>query len=318
MPDYWLLCTKINLMKALLLSLSLVGLLAACQSDAPTGSALIEEIKALETTAATNPAAATNAELVENYLAYVAAHPEDTETNGKYLYKAGSTQYRMNRFSAALETLQRAIKNYYPSNSTPSSILLMGDIYQNKLQNPTVAAGVYGAFVKAFPNHPRTAELTAEYGNAPDIPTRIVGLSDQLYNDSLKRVDYRVANHLIALGETQAMVLPADPQSPEMLYKAGQIANSIRASEQSIALNEWLYERYPDHPRAGRALFLMAFTYDNELKDFDKAGQLYRQFLAEYPEDDFAQSARFQLDNLGKSANEIIEGFDRAATPEGE
>ena len=296
-------------MKQLLYLAIFCAIFAACQSDATVGSALGEEIQALEATAAANPDAATNAELVDKYLAYVDTHPDDTDLNGKYLYKAGSTQYRMNRFSAALETLQRAVKDFYSSNSTPSSVLLMGDIYKNKLQNPAVAEAIYATFVNAFPNHPRTAELRTEYGSAPDIPTRVVSLSDQLYNDSLKRVDYRVANNLIALGETQALLLPSDPQSPEMLYKAGQIANSIRASEKSIALNRWIYERYPDHPRAGRALFLMAFTYDNELKDYDKAGELYREFLEGYPDDDFAQSARFQLDNLGKSANEIIEGF---------
>ena len=305
-----LLCTKIDHMKYVF-PIAALALLFACQADAPAGSALIEEIQALEAAAATNPTAATNTQLVDIYTTYVAEHPDDIETNGRYLNKAATIQYRMNRFSAALATLQQAIRDYYPSNSTANSVLLMGEIYENKLQNPTVAEAVYSTFVKAFPNHPRTAELRGEYGAVAGIPERITTLSEQLYNDSLKRVDYRVANDLIALGETQALLQPADPQSPEMLYKAGQIANSIRASEKSIALNRRLYERYPDHPRASRALFLMAFTYDNELKDFDTAGKLYQEFLDKYPEDDFAQSARFQLDNLGKSANEIIEGFQQ-------
>ena len=293
------------------LPLCLLLLLAACQSDSVETDTLSAEIEALEATAASNPTAATNGELVEKYTTFVDEHPEATDLNGKYLYKAGSTQYRMNRFSAALASLQRGIKEFYGSNSTPSSILLMGDIYKNKLQNSLVADAVYGSFVRAFPNHPRTAELRTAYADAAPVPARITELSERLYNDSLKRVDYQVANDLITLGEVQALVLPTDPQSPEMLYKAGQIANSVRASERAIALNEWLYTRYPDHPRAGRALFLMAFTYDDELKNYDKARELYEEFLRKYPDDDFAQSARFQLDNLGKSANEIIEGFQR-------
>lgn len=300
-----------------LLYFALLGLFA-CQSESAATDTLAAEIEALEATTASNPTTASNQELADKYLAYVDAHPEDTNANGKYLYKAGSTQYRMGRYSAALAALQRGVKDYYSSNSTPSSILLMGDIYKNKLQDPRVADAVYASFVRAFPNHPRAAELKAQYADATPIPTQLTELSEQLYNDSLKRVDYQVANTLITLGEIQALVLPTDPQSPEMLYKVGQIAGSIRASERAIALNEWLYTRYPDHPRAGRALFLMAFTYDDELKDYDKARELYEEFLRQYPNDDFAQSARFQLDNLGKSANEIIEGFQQQEQQEGE
>ena len=63
--------------------------------------------------------------------------------------------------------------------------------------------------------------------------------------------------------------------------------------------------KYPDSKRAITSLFLKAFTLDNDLHQFEEAGQYYRLFLEKYPNNEFAESAQFLLENLGKSEEEL-------------
>jgi TolA-binding protein len=43
----------------------------------------------------------------------------------------------------------------------------------------------------------------------------------------------------------------------------------------------------------------------------DKAKAVYEEFLRKYPEDEFAGSAQFLLDNLGKSDDELLEALQK-------
>jgi outer membrane protein assembly factor BamD (BamD/ComL family) len=105
------------------------------------------------------------------------------------------------------------------------------------------------------------------------------------------------------------MVLPQAEATPELLHEAAKTAGYIRAFPKALDLYQWVYDRYPEHSKAGQSLFMMAFTYENEMKDAEKAKSLYEQFLAEYPGNDFADDAKFLLENLGKSDEEIIKSF---------
>jgi outer membrane protein assembly factor BamD (BamD/ComL family) len=71
------------------------------------------------------------------------------------------------------------------------------------------------------------------------------------------------------------------------------------------------YQRYlqlfPNGKRAPVALFLAAYIYNNELHTIERAEALYTKFLADYPENEMAVSAKFELDNLGLSAEQILQ-----------
>ncbi|MBM2841076.1 MAG: hypothetical protein HW412_1604 [Bacteroidetes bacterium] len=65
-------------------------------------------------------------------------------------------------------------------------------------------------------------------------------------------------------------------------------------------------EKYPEAKKAPTAMFLMGFLYHNELKNLDSAKACYERFLATYPAHEMAMSAQFELQNLGKSPDEIL------------
>ena len=64
--------------------------------------------------------------------------------------------------------------------------------------------------------------------------------------------------------------------------------------------------KYPDLAQTPVAMFLIGFIYNNDLGNADSAKLGYELFLAKYPNHDLAQSARFELGNLGKTADQIL------------
>ena len=277
---------------------------AACQSG-PDG----EPLQTARAAYAASPDRTTAAALIAALDAYLAGS-EDAATNANLLNEKAAVHLDQNQFAEATETLTRALADYPRAEDAPNNALLLADVYEHRLRNATGAASVKQAFVDAFPDHPKTAEWRAQFANNPDLPTKVQVLTRELYADTTGRIDYRMANELVQSAEIYALLLPEADDAPELLYQAGQIAGSVRASNKTIELNRRVYERYPDHPRASRALFLTAFAYDNDLNDHAAARPLYEQFLERYPDDEFAESARFQLRNLGKSADEIIKEFE--------
>ena len=65
-------------------------------------------------------------------------------------------------------------------------------------------------------------------------------------------------------------------------------------------------KKYPDLNSTPIAMFLVGFIYNNNLQMIDSAGIAYTDFLSKFPNHELALSARFELQNLGKSPNEII------------
>jgi TolA-binding protein len=56
---------------------------------------------------------------------------------------------------------------------------------------------------------------------------------------------------------------------------------------------------------------LEAYTYENNLNDLDKAKALYEKFLTDFPKSAFADDAKFSIQNLGLTPEQIIEKFKK-------
>lgn len=99
---------------------------------------------------------------------------------------------------------------------------------------------------------------------------------------------------------------PADEHNPEMIYKTAMLqADPFAEYHECVKLLEQLRREYPEHPRAENALFLIAYTYSENLKDYEKARHLYTSFLDRYPNSELVTSVQFELDNMGKPIEEI-------------
>ena len=113
----------------------------------------------------------------------------------------------------------------------------------------------------------------------------------------------------VALENYQKLVNdhPGSVLTEAALFNIAAIQHNNMQNFQAAIDGYKLYlERYPDGKRAPTALFLIGFLYHNELKNLDSAKAFYQRFLARYPDNEMATSAQFELQNLGKSPDEIL------------
>ena len=96
----------------------------------------------------------------------------------------------------------------------------------------------------------------------------------------------------------------------DYLLRAGEMAALINQYDKSLAYYGQILTDFPNSPKAATALFMQGYTLDDKLKKLDEAKAIYESFLQKYPNDDFADDAKFLLDNLGKSEEEIIKQFE--------
>lgn len=250
-------------------------------------------------------------ELIQQYLAYRTNYPEDAEANARYLYRAAALQYRLNNYDAARSNLEKAIRDYFDNENTPNAVLLLESIYEEKLKDKMASSILLQAAAESFPDLARQKPAVASVQSSGLAPAaqRLDAVARAMYPDTTGRIDLRRANDFITGASLFALVSPKDAQSPALLYKAAETARTIQAFSKAIELYDWLIDKYPNFENVAQAMFLKGFTLDNDLRRLEEARQVYEDFLAAYPQDDFADDARFLLDNLGKTDEEIIQSF---------
>ena len=132
----------------------------------------------------------------------------------------------------------------------------------------------------------------------------------KLVNDSTKVLNRALAEEQLKSYIAFTEKFPEDSRSEKFLYKAAELANSMGKTAVALDYYYSFCQKYPKSDKTPYALFLQAFIYENQLKNLDKARELYSSFLTTYPDHELAKDARFSLDNLGKSEEELIKMFE--------
>lgn len=132
----------------------------------------------------------------------------------------------------------------------------------------------------------------------------------KLVNDSTKMMNRPLAEEQLKAYSDFTDKFPDDQRSEEFLYKAADLANGLGKTPVALELYHRFGEKYPNSSKAAYAMFLQGFIYENQLKNLDKAKELYTLFLSKYPTHELAKDAKFSLDNLGKSEEELIKMFE--------
>jgi TolA-binding protein len=108
-----------------------------------------------------------------------------------------------------------------------------------------------------------------------------------------------------------ALKYPKDSLSPEYLYKAAALTNSIGRGTQTIELYETIIQNYPDFKKMPDCYFMEAFVYENVQGNIGKAAEKYAVFLEKFPEHPLADDALTALKFLGKTPDEILQEFEK-------
>ena len=126
-----------------------------------------------------------------------------------------------------------------------------------------------------------------------------------------KALDKKKGAEMVEKCQQYAEAFPEDAATPGYLFIGGEVARSIRRFEDAIQMFTKVESEYPNHERAATALFLKAFTYEDDLKNKDLAKKYYHSFLEKYPQDPLVEQVKQLLSVIDKSPEELIQEFEK-------
>lgn len=250
-------------------------------------------------------------EQLQSYEQYISEHPNDHEQNGEKLLTAAQIVYKQRKFIKAEKYLKRVLRNHFSSSKSADVALFLGTLYKKTMKDTVSANSLYQNFLVAFPNNEKIAAIKKDYEDLPSFEDRLKSVSEKMVHKKTGALNIKAGKAFINSCELFAMLQPDNEKSPDYLLKATKIAKSFKLFDKAIDIFEWIEKKYPDSKVAYKAMFLKAFTYDNDLGEKDKAKTAYEAFIKKYPDTKFAEQAKLLIDMLGKTNEEITRGFEK-------
>lgn len=138
----------------------------------------------------------------------------------------------------------------------------------------------------------------------------IDGLEARAFAETV-RMDKTVGNQLMKEYINYSNQFHNDSLSSEYLFKAGGIARNLKKFRKAIEIYQNVHDGFPNYHQRTEAMFLIAFIYDNDLNDRERAKEHYELVIDTYPEHKFAQDAAARLETLHMTDDQLIEYFEQ-------
>lgn len=206
-----------------------------------------------------------------------------------------------------------ALLQQYPNIPERKQYLLqLGDVMY-ALRKRHASNIIFKRLNQQYPNDPTIADkkslVEPEAMSQEDYMTH---LFDQMVIDVDKSgINKSAALKYVDAAEALALVAPDDDQVPRHLYAAAEIARSLRTFPKAMSLYDWILDKYPNYEKAPNVLFIKGFILEQDYKRDEEARAVYQEFLNIYPNHQMAESAKFLLNNLGKSDEEILQELEQ-------
>ncbi len=134
-------------------------------------------------------------------------------------------------------------------------------------------------------------------------------MEESLLKDS-NGLNSQVAKQIVDAYIAFADAYPKDTNAPVFIFKAADISMNSNKPEQAVNYFNRVLKDYPDFRRAPDCIFMKAFLYENVMKNYKKAEELYKEFIQKYPKHDLADDAQMSINNMGKSPDQLIAEFE--------
>lgn len=141
------------------------------------------------------------------------------------------------------------------------------------------------------------------------------GKSDiELFEEGMSLIDEKQYDEAANVFEKISEDYPKSELAAKAIFESaklyqGQVIKNIseRASlVKSVELYKKVYNNYASSDAAENALFMAGFILANELTELNAARQTYELYLEKYPNGQLADDARVELQNLGKTPEQIL------------
>ena len=105
------------------------------------------------------------------------------------------------------------------------------------------------------------------------------------------------------------------PRAPEALRKLAGLAQQQGKMQEAIGYYERVLAEYPASEHGDEAQFMIAFIYEEHIRDLAQARRAYQRVIENYPDSELAISARHLLPNVGRAPQEWVQFQDEVAAP---
>ena len=193
----------------------------------------------------------------------------------------------------------------YPDSPEFADHLLEATSLIEAFGKPELNQVFYKSFLNRFPTHAGSETFKAKITD----PTLSVDSSLQLVLQSVPKSDNEVDPERIQLYiemvEVSVMIDPKLPLGPEHLLKAAEIGRWVKLYPRCIKLYDWVNRFYPTGSYANSAIFMKGYINYFDLKDYEKANALIKEYLAKDPYGQFELQANYLLNNPGKTEEDL-------------
>lgn len=223
--------------------------------------------------------------------------------------------FREKEFSTYALGLRLLITLYPQSPERINRLTLLGMVQSKELRDHKTAVATYDQLLR---DYPKTSEAEAAYLESAkicdeelkDYP-RAIELLSALVRDfprtqkAQTALDYQAKIYAKKMKDPLAAInsyrqLVAMFPGKGAIVALGEAATLARMTlqdyDEQITLQEELIQSYPESPEAAQALFDIAQTEEDQLKNVEKALQSYQRFVDLYPTNPLAERARKRLE----------------------
>jgi outer membrane protein assembly factor BamD (BamD/ComL family) len=139
--------------------------------------------------------------------------------------------------------------------------------------------------------------------------------ADKLYSDGTKAEGEKQYDRAAQAYEDIIARFPMTAYAESSLSRLAVLYNNdLKDPHKALGAYKRFYTMFPQSTQAPTMLFLSGFIYNNDLHLYDSAKSVYETFLQKYPTHELAQSAKFELETLGKDPGQALNS--RMATAE--
>jgi len=115
----------------------------------------------------------------------------------------------------------------------------------------------------------------------------------------------------IALVDTVSNSYTPDTSFAPDLIEAAKICTRLQDYPKAIEFRKRFIELYPQAAEVPEMLFAVGFSYNNDVNNLDSAKKYLEIMVVDYPNHKLTEFAQFELNNLGKSPDDIVNEFKK-------
>ena len=97
---------------------------------------------------------------------------------------------------------------------------------------------------------------------------------------------------------------PKNPRTPEVVLAHAMALQGEKRYDEAIGTYKRLMDKYPQSSEAYKGMFLLGYMYYEDMKDNDKAVEIFKAFMKAYPDSELVTSAQVLVENIGLPVEE--------------